>query len=238
MLKWVFGADTSPFRRSLNEMRGDVKQFSAAAKTQLASLFGVGAVTAWASATIEAAGRIEDLSKRLNMSAESFQRLSYASKLSGGDMEVVGKSLTILTKNLEAAQAGGDGFAEAAKTLGINLSEIADMSPEAQMIELSRGYQASADKGAALAGILKLLGKSGGEMVPLLAEGPEGLAAMMDEASIATNEQIAVMAKLGDQMDALKMKSVAALGDMIQGIQIWGAYAEPNGCCFHPLPRR
>lgn len=226
MLKWVFGADTSPFRRSLNEMRGDVKQFTASARTQLASMFGVGAVTAWVSATIDAAGRIDDLSKRLNMSAESFQRLSYASKLSGGDMETVGKSLTILTKNLEEAKKGGDGFSTAAKTLGVDLAALAAMAPEDQMIELSRGYQASADKGAALAAILKLLGKSGGEMVPMLAEGPGALAEMMDEASVSTNNQIASMAKLGDAMDAMKMKSVAALGDMIQGIQIWGAYAE------------
>ena len=198
MLKWVFGADTSPFRRSLNEMRSDVKQFSASAKSQLAGLFGAGAITAWVSATLDAAGRIDDLSKRLDMSAESFQRLSYASKLSGGDMEVVGKALTILTKNLAEAKKGGDGFADAAATLNVNLAELAGMSPEGQMIELARGYQASADKGAALSAIMKLLGKSGAEIIPMLAGGPEELTAMLDEATVASNEQIETMAKIGD----------------------------------------
>lgn len=226
MLKWVFGADTSPFRRSLNEMRSDVKQFSATAKSQLAGLFGAGAITAWVSATLDAAGRIDDLSKRLDMSAESFQRLSYASKLSGGDMEVVGKSLTILTKNLEEAKKGGDGFADAAAALNVNLAELADMSPEGQMIELARGYQASADKGAALSAIMKLLGKSGAEIIPMLADGPEALASMMDEATIATNEQIETMAKIGDAIDALKSKSVAWLGNVIDGLKIAGAYLE------------
>jgi hypothetical protein len=226
MLKWVFGADTSPFRRSLNEMRSDVKQFSASAKSQLAGLFGAGAITAWVSATLDAAGRIDDLSKRLDMSAESFQRLSYASKLSGGDMDTVGKALTVLTKNLEEAKNGSDVFATAASALSLNLSELAGMSPEEQMIELSRGYEASADKGAALAAIVKLLGKSGAEIIPMLTEGPDALAETMGEATIATNEQIAAMDKLGDTLDAFKMKSVAVLGSMIDGVKIWGSYLE------------
>ena len=226
MLKWVFGADTSPFRKSLNQMRGDVKKFSADAKGQIASVFGIGALTAWATATLDVAGRIDDLSKRLNMSAESFQRLSYASKQSGGDMEVVGRGLTILTKNLAEAQNGSKDLSNEAKVLGLNLSELQSMSPEGQMIELARGYEQSSDKGAALAAIMKLLGKSGAEMIPMIKEGPGVLTGMMEDATVATDSQIAAMAKLGDQMDALKMKSVAALGNIIQGFQIWGAYAE------------
>lgn len=226
MLKWVFGADTSPFRRSLNEMRSDVKQFTASAKSQLAGLFGVGAITAWVTATLDAAGRISDLSNRLNMSAESFQRLSYASTLAGGDMDTVGKALTVLTKNLEEAKQGSDVFATAANALTLNLSELAGMSPEDQMIQLARGYEASSDKGAALAAIVKLLGKSGAEIIPMLTEGPEALAKTMGEATIATNEQIAAMDKLGDTLDAFKMKSVAVLGSMIDGVKIWGSYLE------------
>jgi hypothetical protein len=226
MLKWVFGADTSPFRRSLNEMRSDVGAFTASAKSQLAGLFGIGAITAWINATLDAAGRIDDLSKRLNMSAESFQRLSFASKMSGGDMEVVGKGLTILTKNLAEAAAGSDTFSDAAKTLQLDLGTLADMAPEEQMIELSRGYAASADKGAALSAIMKLLGKSGAELIPMLAEGPEALQQTLADATIATNGQIAAMAKLGDTMDAFKMKSVTALGSIIDGLKIWGAYIE------------
>jgi hypothetical protein len=226
MLKWVFGADTSPFRRSLNEMRSDVKQFSASAKSQLVGLFGAGAITAWVSATLDAAGRIDDLSKRLDMSAESFQRLSYASKLSGGDMEVVGKSLTILTKNLEEAKKGGDGFADAAAALNVNLEELAGMDPEGKMIELARGYAQSTDKGAALSAIMKLLGKSGAEIIPMLTDGPEALAEMMGEATVATNEQIETMAKIGDAIDALKSKSVSWLGNVIDGLKIAGAYLE------------
>ncbi len=225
MLKWVFGADTSPFRRSLNEMRNDVKQFSASAKSQLAGLFGVGAITAWVSATLEAAGRISDLSNRLDMSAESFQRLAYASKLSGGDMDTVGKALTVLTKNLEEAKQGSDVFAGAAAALTLNLSELAGMSPEDQMIELSRGYAASSDKGAALAAIVKLLGKSGAEIIPVLTAGPEALAATLGDATVATNEQIAAMDALGDAIDGMKDKSVAALGSIITGFKVWGAIA-------------
>jgi len=226
MMRWVFGADTTPFRRGLDEMRTQVKGFSGSVKGMLGGALGAGALTSWISSTIEAAGRIEDLSKRLNMSAESFQRISYASKLSGGDMEVVAKSLTILTKNLEAAKDGGDGFSNAAATLNVDLAKLAKMSPEDQIVELARGYQQSADKGAALAAIMKLLGKSGAEMIPLLSEGPEGLRNMMEEATVATDEQIAAMAKLGDAMDAFKTKSVSILGSMIDGVKIWGAGIE------------
>jgi hypothetical protein len=226
MLKWVFGADTSPFRRSLNEMRNGVKEFSTSAKSQIAGIFGVGAITAWVSVALDAAGRIDDLSKRLNISAESFQRLSFASKLSGGNMELIGKALTFLSKNLAIAQEDSSKFSESASVLNLNLEELAKLSPEGQMIELARGYEQSANKGAALNAIMKLLGKSGAEVIPMLAGGASELEGLFDQASVQTNEQISILAKAGDAIDALKMKSFAFFGNVISGFQIAGASAE------------
>jgi hypothetical protein len=226
MLKWVFGADTGPFRAGLNEMRGDVTKFSSTVKSQLAGLFGAGAIIAWTKATLDAAGRIDDLARRLDISAESFQRLAYASQLTGGNMELVGKSLTILTRSLQEAANGSKAYDAAASALNVSLEDLAKMAPEDQLITLSTAYVNSADKGAALNAIIKLLGRSGAEMVPMLVEGPERLAELMGEATIATDQQIEAMAKIGDVMDAFKMKSVAALGSVIDGFKIWAAYAE------------
>src|SRR5436190_3983599 len=46
--------------------------------------FSVGAITAWAKSTTDAASHIEDLSRKLEISKEAVQRWGYAAELSGG----------------------------------------------------------------------------------------------------------------------------------------------------------
>lgn len=226
MLKWVFGADTSPFRSALNSMRSETNAFAGSVKGQLAGMFGIGAIVTWVKATADAADRIGKLSKRLDMSAESLQRLDHAADLSGANIEILGKGLTILTKNLNEARNGSKSFDDAASALGLNLSEMTKMSPEKKIMELARGYEASSDKGAALASIMTLLGKSGGELVPLIADGPKALAEMMDSARVATDSEIRSIEALNDAMTNLKQGSIAALGSMVSGLKTWAAYIE------------
>ena len=225
MLKWVFGADTGPFRQGLAQMRKDVSAFSGSVRGQIAGAFGVAAVVAWGKAMIDQAGRVDDLAKRLNTTAESVQRIGYAAEQAGANIETTAKGLTVLQRNLAEVERGSTSFDDSAKSLGINLKEIKDLAPEAQLKELARGYAESEDKGQALASIMQLMGKSGAELVPLLSEGPEALTEAMNAAQIATQGEIEEMARLGDQLDRLKSFGLKAAGTLVTGVRSIGAYA-------------
>lgn len=225
MLKWVFGADTGPFRQGLAQMRKDVSAFSGGVKGQIAGVFGIAAITAWGKAMIDQAGRIDDLSKRLNTTAESVQRIGYAAEQAGAGIEVTAKGLTTLQRNLAEVERGSTSFDDSAKSLGINLKEIKDLAPEQQLVEIARGYANSTDKGQALASVMQLMGKSGAELAPLLSEGPEALAEAMDAAQVATEGEIQTLARMGDQLDRLKSFGIKAAGTLVTGVRSIGAYA-------------
>ncbi len=247
MLKWVFGADTGPFRQGLGAMRRDVEAFAGSVQGKLAGIFGVGAIVAWGKEMLDQAGRIDDLAKRLDMSAESVQRVGYAAQLSGSDLEGVAKGLTILQKNLGDTEGASEGLSNAAKVLGLNLGDAGDtaadssdemaeaarklglsaenfrdLSPEDQLVELSRGYTDAADSGEALAAVMKLLGKSGADLIPLLSEGPEALKETMDEAPVSTNNTISRLAAMGDKIDQLKAHSLPVFASIVEGIMALG----------------
>lgn len=223
-LKWVFSADTRPFRQSLASMRSEVQAFSGGIRSQLASAFGTVALVAWGKAMLDQAGRVDDLAKRLDMSAESVQRIGYAAEQAGSGVEVAAKGLTTMTKNLAAAEDGTADLADATGYLGTTVEELRELSPEDQLVTLAAGYAAAEDKGKALAAVMKLTGKAGAEMIPLLADGPDVLRQKLEEATVASDSQIATIAKIGDEMDRLKSMSLSAFADIITGFKTMGAY--------------
>lgn len=222
MLRWVFGADISPFKRGLEEMRGEVKAFSGSVKGMLAGAFGGAAVAAWVSKMVDEFGRIQDLADRLGMSAESIQRIGYAAKLSGSDLETAAKGLTVLTRSIAQAEQGNDELGKAFGVLGINLQEFKALSPEEQLVAISKGFTEAGDRGEGLGAVMKVLGKGGAELIPLLTQGPEALKEQLDEAAVASNESVKAVANLGDQIDKLKAQGAPVFAWIVQAFQTVG----------------
>jgi hypothetical protein len=222
MLRWIFGADISPFKRGLEEMRGEVKAFSGSVKGMIAGAFGGAAVAAWVSKMVDEFGRIQDLADRLGMSAESIQRIGYAAKLSGSDLETAAKGLTVLTRSIAQAEQGNDELGKAFGVLGINVQEFKALSPEEQLVAISKGFTEAGDRGEGLGAVMKVLGKGGAELIPLLTQGPEALKEQLDEAAVASNEAVKAVANLGDQIDKLKAQGAPVFAWIVQFFQSIG----------------
>lgn len=220
MLKWVFGADTSPFRRSLNEMRNDVKDFSASARGNIAKMFAGGAIIGAAKTLIEHFARIQDLADRFGESAESIQRVGAAAEQAGMDTEQIAKAMTIATKNsVEAASAGGD-MAESFSRLGIVASEFANMPLEDKLVALNAGYNASENSAQALSDVMKVMGKSGAEAIPLLTQSAEQLQKTLDDAAVAGDSTVASLAAVDDKIQDLKNSAFAAGAKIYDGFRL------------------
>jgi len=219
MLKWVFGADISPFKRGLEEMRGEVKSFTGSAKGMLASAFGVAGLTAWASKMIGELSRVKDLSERLGIGSESLQKIGYVAKLAGSDLEGAGKAMTVLARSIASAELGNKGLGDSFERLGINIQAFKSLGPEDQLLELSRGFTNASDYGLALDDVMAILGKSGADILPLLKMGPEELAKALRNAKFASQGAVDAVDDLGDKLDALKMESAPVFGFLIQSFQ-------------------
>lgn len=213
MLKWVFGADTSPFRRSLNSMRDDVKQFSASAQGQLAGLFGGAALLSGAQKIIGQFARIKDLADRFGESSESIQRVGAAASQAGTDIEGIAKGMTKATANAVEAANGSEELSAAFGRLGINASEFANMAIEQKLMALADGYDHSASKAEGLSDVMKVMGKSGAEAIPLLVQGFDELKASLDSVALAPEGVVNTLAALDDKLEAGK-----------QQVSVWAAW--------------
>jgi hypothetical protein len=149
--------------------------------------------------------RVAKLAARFGESAESLQRVSQAASLAGSDIELVARAMTLAN---QAAQKGSEAFS----ALGISAQEFAGMSLEDRLLELSRAYQESSNKGRALAAITELLGTRAADIVPLLAQGPEALRNAFAAANVVSEETIKQAERVNDQLTRLKNETIASLG--------------------------
>jgi len=220
-------ADASPFKAGLAEVRTALHEFK---REQVSSLqeVGKGLLAGFAVAGIieglkgvaEELDRVEKLSQRFGESAESIQRIGYAAKLSGTDMETVSKAMTKLNGNAIGAINGSTELAKDFSDLGINAKEFYDLPMEDKLLKLAEAYNDSGSNGIKLNAAMKVMGKSAGELIPLFANGSEALKEMFDDAKVVSNESVAKIAENMDRLESafMNLKAVGgwALGFLIE----------------------
>lgn len=179
--------------------------------TKGAGLAAVGAVIggplAAATAHFVATGSdLTDMADRTGASAQSLAELSYAAALSGTELATVEGALAKWQKRLSAsAETGGADLAK----YGLRAAELAAMTPTEQLGAVADALAKIDNPAQRTAAAMDLLGKSGAQLLPMLAGGSAGLAQMAADARrlglVMSQEDIAAAAQLGDQFDVLTM---------------------------------
>lgn len=160
--------------------------------------------------TANLAGRLVETSQKTGIVIESLQELEHAGEQSGVNIDGLSTGLKILSRNVFDAAKGGKQAKEVFEDLGISLktsggvlktseqllNEVADI-----FVRLPDGVQKSA-----LA--MKVFGKSGVELIPLLNEGSEGIIKLRKEfrslgAGLTTRDAVA-LESWGDQVANIK----------------------------------
>jgi hypothetical protein len=132
------------------------------------------------------------------------QKVGLAAQLAGSDIEGVAKAMSFVTKNaLDAAQKGGD-MADSFKALGIDAGNFVNLPIEEKILALAQGMENGKGPGENLATVMKILGKSGAEMMPLISQGMEELKTQFEKTAVVSNSTVATLENLGDQWDSLK----------------------------------
>jgi hypothetical protein len=222
MMKWVFGADTGPFKRGLDDMRSQTTKFASSAKGMIAGALGVGAVIGGIKKLVDEISRIQDLATRFGESAESMQRVGLAAQLAGSDIEGIAKAMTVVTKNAyEAAQKGG-AMGEAFAALGMNAGEFVNLPIEQKILELAKGFENGKGSGENLALVMKVLGKSGAEMMPLLSQGLQELQTQFANTTVVSNSTVASLENFGDQWDSFMQKLSVGGAAIIEAFMLIG----------------
>lgn len=161
-------------------------------------------------AAIAMGGQLNDLSARTGETAGNLAILQRAFENAGAGADSVGPTINRLQRAIVEAGQGGKEQAEAFAKLGINLSEIKNLSPTEQLQAIAKALQNVGNDSDRTAIAMQLLGRSGGELIPLLR-------AMGNELDIARGQlgsTPAVMDRvagafdtLGDNFNAISQKA-------------------------------
>jgi hypothetical protein len=178
-----------------------------------------------AKAFAEMGDRIAKASARTGVSVETLSELAYAADLSGASLETLEGSLRKMQKAIVEAADGSASANDALGKLGLTVEDLRGLSPDQQfklIADRLSQIQSPALK-AALA--MELFGKSGTQLLPLMADGAKGIDALQAQARA-----------LGLTMSTEDAKAAEALNDAFdtlwkvikQGVFVIGSALAPT----------
>jgi hypothetical protein len=174
---------------------------------------------------------LADTALRLNESVETLQRVEHASKiLAGVDLEGITGSFLKLEKALGDVEnkAAGDALAH----YGVSAESLARLPLDQKIITLAEAFQKARADGTGYNELLSLLGKSAGDLIPMLEQSGQTLRETFADALPVTEEAVMQMAAINDELDSIvsregsKIKSF--FGEIVLGMkdlkggQAWG----------------
>ena len=177
----------------------------------LAPLASIAGLVGLAKNSLDAGDKMFDLAQKTGVSVEALARFNKAAKVSGTDIDAVGKALVKLSRGMVEAAATGKGkAADSLKALGLSAVDASGKlkSADRVTVEIANRFKSMADGPAKAALAVNLFGKAGADMIPLLNMGGDAI----DKLSV---KMTTAFAKKADQYsDKLAMLSgkVGAFG--------------------------
>ncbi len=155
-----------------------VEQISTAIATAKNALAGLGAVTSVAGfaalvdKTIESAAEMHRLAQRTGVAVESLSALKSAAKFTGTSMDEIGGAMQKLSKGMVSASEDGGKTGQALKLLGISVTDASGKMKSADQVtlEVAKSLEQYKDGAGKTALVMDIFGKSGANLLPMLAE--------------------------------------------------------------------
>lgn len=236
-----FSAKTTMAGGAVKKMEAGMKNAGAAGSKAMAGLQNsigtvVGALAAFkgVKSLMDEGDRIQKLSLRFGETAESIQKVGRVASLAGTDMESVVKAMSKAENNAVEAAKGNTEYDESFKALGLSAEEFVGLSLEEKVAKVADAYANSTNKAEANAAMVKLMGKSAVEMIPLFIQGGDAVREQMGAMSVASTDTVETMAvandRLAETFDNIKSAAMNSIGWILEkidqmSIKIAGAIA-------------
>ncbi|MDD5510918.1 MAG: hypothetical protein PHI12_08910 [Dehalococcoidales bacterium] len=208
--------DTKGLTEGLGNVEKKLSSFAPTAKKigvgiGIGTVAAVGAGLAAATSFAGTADELEEMSQRTGIGTTALQELQYAAKLTGSDLS----GLEGGVKKMQNAIS--DGSPELEK-LGINLTSLQGLSVEEQLAAVADIIAGIEDPTMRANVAMAIMGKSGTDLIPMLAGGKAGLKEYADEAHnanvIMSEESVKAGAEFQDGLDKLTF----AIGGVVNQI--------------------
>lgn len=218
-----FYADKSKFVRALRSMESDLKSFGSSMLRIGAGMASVGVAAAAALAPVLAAGtKLQDMfaktAKRTGASTEALSVLKYAAESSGASLDDVTSAMgNVNAKLVDVAQGSmeaGAGFAK----LGMNLADLMRMSPENRFVAIADRLSKIQNPALRAAAATEVFGGSAEALLPMIAGGTKGLAAMAKRAQELGGVMSGDAASAGERLSTAFYDIQTAVGGVVSEV--------------------
>jgi hypothetical protein len=220
-------ADISDMKRQLNTVETELaqtgkaltketkswqEQFKAVGKASLAMGAAITAAMTTAIVSFTKAGSaLNDLSLKTGVSAKTLAGLQFAAEQNGASLGTIEMAIRRTASALTDAQDGLATTVRAFDRMGISLTELKGLNSEEQFLKIAGAIAEIPDPMTRAAVAQDLFGRSGMDMLPMLAGGAAGLKKLVEEGQRLTgwtNEGVKSADALGDAFDALKTSTM------------------------------
>ena len=218
-----FTAQMQKVNDAFAKTNSDLQKFGKSMQKVGASFAAVGgAITAALGVTVKslanAADVADDTAKRTGLTVEAVQELGYVAKMTGSNLATVEVALRTMQKGLTDSGTESAAFTSALETLGLSLAELRAMNPQAQFDALSQAIAGVADPSQRAGLAMTVFGRAETALLPMLAEGADGIAKLKDEAHkygyVMSQEVAEAGSNFNDNLDRLK----GSLGGLAQQV--------------------
>lgn len=220
------GLDDSSLISGLNDAQKAIEKHS---KSWQDSLKGIAiqqaalgaAITASMTKIVQAyastGSELYDLSLKTGVSAKSLAGLQYAAEQSGGSLSTIEMAMKRVSVVMEEAKDPTSAAAKALQELGISTSDLIGLSPEQQFLKIANSIAKIPDPMSRSAAAVKIFSRSGTDLLPMLADGADGLQKMMTEGeklSGWTDKGAKSADSLGDAFATLKTATAGVVDSL------------------------
>ena len=154
------------------------------------------------------------LATRLGMSVESLQGLQMAATMAGvGDLTPTLQKMSII---LGQAAAGAKPATEALAGIGLSIDDLAGMNPDEQFKAIAAAISAIPDPASRAAAAVKIFGKSGVELLPLLSQNLEEVQARMERlGAVLSSDQTEAIEAMNDALTMVQATFKGIIGQVV-----------------------
>ncbi len=148
----------------------------------------VGALGAATTGFVQTGDALDKMNQRTGVSVEALSTLTFAAEQSGSGMETLENGIKGMQRNLLDAERGLSTANDNLADLGLTLSDLKGLSPEEQFKVFADRIAEVEDPSRRAALAMKVFGRAGQDLVPLLSGGAAGIEALQQQARDANLE--------------------------------------------------
>jgi DNA-binding transcriptional MerR regulator len=184
-------ANLDSFNKAIKAAQERINAFSAATENARKAGLALSVAGAAINAAIiksvssfaKAGDEVEKMSQRTGISVKALQELKYAANQSGTSLDAVQVSIKKLQTSITEASDGSEQYVKSFSALGLSIEEIKKLAPEEQFRKVAGAIAEIQNPTERAARAVEFFGRSGTDMLPMLADGAEGLQKLRDRAS-------------------------------------------------------